>query len=47
MSDDLPDHITDLIGEPQYPVTANFPVELGYSFNTCNICGSMNAKGKR
>ncbi len=34
MTSDLPDDITALIGEPQYPVTANFPVEVGYSFNT-------------
>ena len=31
---DLPAAIAALIDEPQYPVTADFPVELGYSFNT-------------
>lgn len=34
LHDHLPDDLAALIGEPQYPVTANFPVELGYSFNT-------------
>ncbi|MEZ5168460.1 MAG: MaoC family dehydratase N-terminal domain-containing protein [Acidimicrobiales bacterium] len=31
--DDLPDHIEALIGQPQYPVTATFPVEMGYAYN--------------
>ncbi|MCP4435678.1 MAG: MaoC family dehydratase [Actinomycetia bacterium] len=34
MSDDLPDDVTGLIGKPQYPVTATFPVERGYTYNT-------------
>ncbi len=34
MTADLPDHITALIGKPQYRVSANFPVERSYGFNT-------------
>ena len=33
-SADLPSEIAELIGEVQYPKTATFPVELGYSYNT-------------
>ena len=32
--EEIPEDITALIGEPQYPVTATFPVERGYSYNT-------------
>lgn len=39
---DLPDGIADLIGQPQYPVTADFPVELGYSFNTLSATENGN-----
>lgn len=39
---DLPPEITDLIDRPQYPVTANFPVELGYSFNTLSATENGN-----
>ena len=31
---DVPEEITALIGEPQYPKTATFPVERGYAYNT-------------
>ena len=34
MSDELPQDVAELIGEPQYPVTATFPVERGYTYNT-------------
>jgi acyl dehydratase len=30
----LPNEITDLIGTPQYPKTATFPVERAYAYNT-------------
>lgn len=32
---DLPDDVAALIGERQYAVTANFPVERSYVWNTC------------
>ena len=31
----LPDDVAALIGARQYEVTANFPVERGYIYNTC------------
>lgn len=42
MNDDLPEEITALIGEKQYPKTATFPVELGYSFNTLSATENGN-----
>ena len=39
---DLPAAIAALIDEPQYPVTADFPVELGYSFNTLSATENGN-----
>ncbi len=34
IGDGVPDDIAALIDQPQYEVTATFPVELGYGFNT-------------
>ena len=31
---ELPDDVAELIGQPQYPVTADFPAEMGYGWNT-------------
>ncbi len=39
---DLPPAIAELIDTPQYPVTANFPVELGYSYNTLSATENGN-----
>ena len=33
-TDELPADVAASIDRPQYPVTATFPVELGYGFNT-------------
>jgi hypothetical protein len=33
-STDLPDDVAALIGVSQYPITATFPVERGYTYNT-------------
>ena len=38
----LPAAITDLIGQPQYPTTATFPVELGYGYNTLSATENAN-----
>jgi len=38
---DIPPEVTALIGEPQYPVTATFPVERSYSYNT--LAATQNA----
>lgn len=32
---ELPDDVAKLIGEPMYPITANFDVERAYTYNTC------------
>ncbi len=42
MSHDVPSEITDLIGVPQYPKTANFPVEMGYAWNTLSATENGN-----
>ena len=34
MTVELPDDIAELIGRPMYPETADFPVEMGYGWNT-------------
>ncbi|MEZ5243720.1 MAG: MaoC family dehydratase N-terminal domain-containing protein [Acidimicrobiales bacterium] len=39
---DLPAAIAELIDTPQYPVTASFPVELGYSYNTLSATENGN-----
>jgi acyl dehydratase len=39
---ELPPAVTELIGEPQYPVTATFPVERGYSYNTLAATQNSN-----
>ena len=39
---DLPAAIAELIDTPQYPVTANFPVEFGYSYNTLSATENGN-----
>ena len=39
---ELPEEITALIGEKQYPKTATFPVELGYSYNTLSATENGN-----
>ena len=35
VDNDLPAEVAALIGQHQYPVTADFAVERGYSYNTC------------
>lgn len=48
MSDDtvadagLPSDVEALIGVPQYPRTADFAVERGYTYNTCAATGNGN-----
>ncbi len=39
---DLPDDLIALIGVPQYPVTADFPVERGYAWNTLAATENAN-----
>ena len=34
MGQQLPADLTEMIGQPQYPATADFPAELGYGWNT-------------
>jgi acyl dehydratase len=40
--DPIPDDITALVGEPQYPVTATFAVERGYGYNTLAATENAN-----
>jgi hypothetical protein len=39
---DLPEDVLALIGEPQYPVTATFPVERSYTYNTLAATENAN-----
>ena len=39
---ELPSSITDSISKPQYPKTANFPVESSYSWNTLSATENAN-----
>lgn len=39
---DLPEDVLALIGTRQYEVTANFPVERGYIYNTCAATENAN-----
>jgi acyl dehydratase len=32
--DGVPEDVAELIGKPQYPITAGFPVERAYTYNT-------------
>lgn len=43
MSDELPADIEAMVDQPRYPVTATFPVELGYGFNTLAATQNGNA----
>mgnify|MGYP006277094093 CR=1 FL=1 len=40
--DSLPDDVAALIGVEQYPKTATFPVERGYTYNTLAATGNGN-----
>ena len=35
MAVDIPQNVQDLIGKPQYEEKTEFPIEVGYVFNTC------------
>ncbi len=39
---ELPRDIVDSVGQPQYPETASFPVELSYSYNTLSATENGN-----
>lgn len=39
---DLPPAVRALIGQPQYEESSEFPIELGYVFNTCAATGNGN-----
>ena len=42
MTDVLPDSITALIGRPQYEERTEFPIEMGYVYNTCAATKNAN-----
>ena len=41
-TDTLPEEITALIGRPQYPKTATFPVERSYAYDTLSATENGN-----
>ena len=41
--DTLPDAVRRLIGVPQYEETTEFPIEIGYVYNTCAAVQNGNA----
>jgi acyl dehydratase len=41
-SEELPADVVEMIGRPQYPVTATFPVERGYTYNTLAATENAN-----
>ncbi|WP_068637349.1 MaoC family dehydratase [Thauera butanivorans] len=41
-ADDLPDAVRKMIGVPMYEARSEFPIEIGYVYNTCAAVGNGN-----
>jgi acyl dehydratase len=42
MNEELPDAVAALIGRPQYEQDSEFPIEMGYVYNTCAATKNAN-----